>query len=125
MISLLEEQVDVKSYGGTMRLGRGDTHLAPGTRIAAAYGPRVISERHRHRYEVSNRYREQIEEAGLVVSGLTPDESLVEAVEWPDHPWGVGVQFHPEFTSRPPRAGPLFAAFVGACARAEERARHA
>jgi CTP synthase len=115
VISLLEEQMDVKSYGGTMRLGRGDSHLAARTRIAAAYGRRVISERHRHRYEVSNRYRRQLEDAGLVVSGLTADESLVEAVEWPDHPWGVGVQFHPEFTSRPTAAGPLFAAFIDAC----------
>jgi len=115
VVSLLEEQVDVKNYGGTMRLGRGDSHLASGTRIAAAYGRRLISERHRHRYEVSNRYRKRLEEAGLVLSGLTADESLVEAVEWPDHPWGVGVQFHPEFTSRPTAAGPLFAAFIAAC----------
>jgi CTP synthase len=115
VISLLEEQVDVKNYGGTMRLGRGDSHLAAGTRIAAAYSRRVISERHRHRYEVSNKHRRQLEEAGLVVSALTADESLVEAVEWPDHPWGVGVQFHPEFTSRPTAAGPLFAAFIHAC----------
>jgi CTP synthase len=115
VVSLLEEQVDVKNYGGTMRLGRGDSHVASGTRVAAAYGRRVISERHRHRYEVSNRYRRQLEDAGLVVSGLTPDESLVESVEWPDHPWGVGVQFHPEFTSRPTAAGPLFKAFIEAC----------
>ena len=115
VVSLLEEQVDVKTYGGTMRLGRGDSHLASGSRIASAYGRRVISERHRHRFEVSNRYRRQLEEAGMVVSALTPDESLVEAVEWSDHPWGVGVQFHPEFTSRPTSPGPLFAAFVEAC----------
>ena len=115
VVSLLEEQVDVKTYGGTMRLGRGDSHLAPNTRIAAAYGRRVISERHRHRYEVSNRYRRPLEDAGLIVSALTADESLVEAVEWPDHPWGVGVQFHPEFTSRPTAAGPLFTAFIDAC----------
>jgi CTP synthase len=115
VISLLEEQADVRTYGGTMRLGRGDSHLAAGTRIAAAYARRVISERHRHRYEVSNRYRKPLEDAGLVISGFTPDESLVESVEWPDHPWGVGVQFHPEFTSRPTAAGPLFAAFIDAC----------
>jgi CTP synthase len=115
VVSLLEEQVDVKNYGGTMRLGRGDSKLVPNTRIAAAYGRRVISERHRHRYEVSNRYRKPLEDAGLVLSALTADESLVEAVEWPDHPWGVGVQFHPEFTSRPTEAGPLFAAFIQAC----------
>jgi CTP synthase len=115
VVSLLEEQVDVKAYGGTMRLGKSDSHLAPGTKIAAAYDAAVISERHRHRYEVSNLFRKRLEEAGLVLSGLTPDGSLVEAVEWPGHPWGVGVQFHPEFKSKPVAPSPLFSHFIAAC----------
>jgi CTP synthase len=115
VVSLLEEQVDIKAYGGTMRLGKSDSHLKPGTRIREAYGSEVISERHRHRYEVSNRYRKELEDAGLVVSGLTPDASLVESVEWPDHPWGVGVQFHPEFKSKPTAPSPLFSRFIAAC----------
>ena len=121
VVSLLEEQVDIKAFGGTMRLGKSDTRLAAGTRIAAAYGAQVISERHRHRYEVSNRYRERLQEAGLVISGVTMDGSLVESVEWPDHPWGVGVQFHPEFRSRPLAPSALFARFIQACAEAKKK----
>ncbi len=112
LISLLEEQVDVTAYGGTMRLGLSESLVKKGTRIYDAYGSTSIHERHRHRYEVSNKYREQLAAAGLVLSGTTPDGSLVESVEWPDHPWGVGVQFHPEFTSSPIKAGPLFKAFI-------------
>ncbi len=115
VVSLLEEQVDIKAYGGTMRLGKSESRLVPGSRIAEAYGAEVISERHRHRYEVSNRYRKALEEGGLIVSGLTTDGSLVECVEWPDHPWGVGVQFHPEFMSKPKAPSPLFSRFVAAC----------
>jgi CTP synthase len=121
VVSILEEQVDIKAYGGTMRLGRSDTHLLPGTHIHAAYGAEVISERHRHRYEVANHYRKDLEGAGLIVSGLTPDASLVESVEWPDHPWGVGVQFHPEFKSKPLAPSPLFSHFVTACLAAQEK----
>ena len=121
VVSLLEEQVDVKAYGGTMRLGKSDSHLAAGTKIAAAYGAAVISERHRHRYEVSNLFRKRLEEAGLVMSGLTPDGSLVEAVEWPGHPWGVGVQFHPEFKSKPVAPSPLFSHFIAACRDAKKK----
>ncbi len=121
VVSLLEEQVDIKSYGGTMRLGRSDTHLKAGSRIHAAYGAEVISERHRHRYEVSNQYRADLEGEGLLVSGLTPDSSLVESVEWPDHPWGVGVQFHPEFKSKPLAPSPLFNQFISACLIAQEK----
>jgi len=121
VVSLLEEQVDITAYGGTMRLGRGDTHLKPGSRIHAAYGTEVISERHRHRYEVSNQYRKGLEDAGLIVSGLTPDATLVESVEWPDHPWGVGVQFHPEFKSKPLAPSPLFSQFITACLAAQEK----
>ena len=112
VISLLEEQVDVTAYGGTMRLGLSESLIAEGTNIHAAYGSTSIHERHRHRYEVSNKYREQLAGAGLILSGTTPDGSLVESVEWPNHPWGVGVQFHPEFTSSPIQAGPLFRDFI-------------
>ena len=121
VVSLLEEQVDIKAFGGTMRLGRSDTHLKRGSRIFQTYGSEVISERHRHRYEVSNRYRQELEEAGLIVSGVTPDAALVESVEWPDHPWGLGVQFHPEFKSKPLAPSPLFSGFITACLAAQEK----
>ena len=131
VVSLLEEQVDVRNYGGTMRLGASDSHLLAGSRIREIYGEPVIQERHRHRYEVSNRYRQSLEEAGLLVTAVTPDHSLVESVQWDDHPWGVGVQFHPEFKSKPTSAHPLFADFVrqsiarssGSDARVEVEAR--
>jgi CTP synthase len=112
VVSLLEEQVDVRNYGGTMRLGASDSHLVAGSLIRDIYGEPVIEERHRHRYEVSNRYRQMLEEAGLLVTGVTPDHSLVESLQWDNHSWGMGVQFHPEFKSKPTHAHPLFAAFV-------------
>jgi CTP synthase len=114
VISLLEEQVDVKNYGGTMRLGKSESKLRSGTRIREAYGSDSAWERHRHRYEVSNRFRADLEAAGLVISGLTPDGSLVESVEWPTKSWSVGVQFHPEFKSQPTQAHPLFREFIKA-----------
>lgn len=114
VISLLEEQVDVKIYGGTMRLGRSETVLQDGSKILQCYGKNVVYERHRHRYEVSNTFREELDQAGLVISGVTPEGALVESIEWPNHPWGVGVQFHPEFTSTPISPHPLFAGFVKA-----------
>ncbi len=114
VITLLEEQVDVTAFGGTMRLGLSKSKLVEGTHINKAYGSTEAWERHRHRYEVNNEYRKQLSDAGLVISGLTPDDSLVEAVEWSDHPWGVSVQFHPEFTSKPVKAGPLFRDFIKA-----------
>jgi CTP synthase len=97
-----------------MRLGIGETRLAEGTAIRAAYGAETVFERHRHRYEVSNAYRDALRNAGLVVSGVTHDGALVESVEWPAHPWGVGVQFHPEFISKPGKPAPLFLRFVAA-----------
>jgi len=115
VIDLLEEQVDVKAFGGTMRLGANESRLVPGTLIQRAYGREIISERHRHRYEFSNQYREPLSRCGLVISGYTVDESLVEAVEWPNHAWGIGVQYHPEFKSKPTAPHPLFSAFVSAC----------
>jgi CTP synthase len=114
VISLLEEQVDVKNYGGTMRLGKSDTVTRPGTLIAAAYNQNPVCERHRHRYEFSNKYREEMAGSGLRIAALTPDGSLVECVEWPEHPWGLGVQFHPEFKSKPTAASPLFRDFIAA-----------
>jgi CTP synthase len=114
VISLLAEQVDVKDYGGTMRLGASKTLAEPGTRIYDAYGTAEIWERHRHRYEFSNKYRGKMAESGLKLAAFTPDGGLVECVEWPDHPWGVGVQFHPEFKSRPTQASPLFRDFIAA-----------
>ncbi len=113
-VSLLEEQIDVKAYGGTMRLGRSASRLKPGTKIATSYGSELIYERHRHRYEVNNSYRSELTEGGLIISGTTPEEELVESIEWPKHPWGVGVQFHPEFTSTPIEPHPLFSGFITA-----------
>lgn len=117
VVSLLEEQIDVKAYGGTMRLGASESTTRPDTGIRKAYGTETIVERHRHRYEVDNKARAELEKAGLVVSATTPDGSLVESCEWPGHPWGMGVQFHPEFKSRPTKAHPLFKAFVAQCLR--------
>jgi CTP synthase len=120
VIDLLPEQKGVEDLGGTMRLGAQAVELAEGTRARALYGESVIHERHRHRYEVNNAYRQQLVDAGLVVSGTFQDGRLVEIVELPDHPWFVASQFHPEFKSRPTRPAPLFRGFVGA---ALERAR--
>ena len=102
--------------GGTMRLGAFNCVIQPGTLAEQAYGAEAISERHRHRYEVNLRYREQLEQNGLIFSGLSPDGQLPEIVELRDHPWFVAVQFHPEFKSRPFAAHPLFASFVAAAA---------
>jgi CTP synthase len=115
VISLLEEQVDITHLGGTMRLGSSETKLNGNSKIQQIYGSNLIRERHRHRYEVSNQYREALQGADLVIGGLTKDETLVESVEWPDHVWGIGVQFHPEFQSKPIAAHPLFKSFVKAC----------
>jgi CTP synthase len=114
VVSLLEEQVDVKDYGGTMRLGKSLSLAEPETRITAAYGERKIQERHRHRYEFSNKYLPEMTESGLRIAAKTEDGSLVECVEWPGHPWGLGVQFHPEFKSKPTAASPLFRDFIAA-----------
>ena len=105
---------DLEKLGGTMRLGAYLCKLAPGTKAEAAYGKEVITERHRHRYEVNPRFRRKLEDAGLVCSGESPDGTLVEIIELPDHPWFVAGQFHPEFKSRPDRPHPLFRDFVGA-----------
>ncbi|MDR2028977.1 MAG: CTP synthase [Treponema sp.] len=114
VVSLLEEQIDVKNYGGTMRLGKSESVAEPGTHILAAYKEKNIFERHRHRYEFSNKYRTEMAESGLRLAAFTPDGSLVESVEWPEHPWGLGVQFHPEFKSKPTAVSPLFRDFIAA-----------
>ncbi len=114
VIDLLPEQKEVEDKGGTMRLGAYLCKLVPGTLSAMAYGKPEVHERHRHRYEFNNIYRETLERAGMRIAGTSPDGRLVEIIELPDHPWFVGVQFHPEFTSRPNRAQPLFRDFVHA-----------
>jgi CTP synthase len=121
VIDLLPEQKEVEDLGGTMRLGAQAVELGEGTRTREVYGHEpVISERHRHRYEVNNAYRQQLAAAGLVISGTFQEGRLVEIVELPDHPWFVASQFHPEFKSRPTRPAPLFREFVAA---ALQRAR--
>lgn len=114
VIDLLEDQKDVADKGGTMRLGAYPCQLAGGSRARHAYVEELVHERHRHRYEFNNTFRDELQEAGMLISGTSPDGHLVEIVELPNHPWFVGVQFHPEFTSRPNRAQPLFRDFVGA-----------
>ncbi len=114
VIDLMEDQVDVTDKGGTMRLGAYPCRLSEGTRAHRAYGQKEISERHRHRYEFNNKYREELQEKGLILSGLAPDGSLVEVVELGDHPWFVGCQFHPEFKSKPMDPHPLFRDFFKA-----------
>ena len=100
--------------GGTMRLGAYDATLAKGSKIAEIYGSTRISERHRHRYEVNTRYRERLEKAGMRFAGMSPDGLLPETIEYPDHPWFIGVQYHPELKSKPFDPHPLFASFIGA-----------
>jgi CTP synthase len=112
VISLMEEQNGLVNLGGTMRLGSQPALLKRGTNIHGAYGVERISERHRHRYEFTNRYREVMEHNGLVISATSPDATLVEAVEYKDHLWGIGVQFHPEFKSKPVKAHELFREFI-------------
>ncbi len=114
VIDLLPDQEGVCDKGGTMRLGSSPSKLVAGTKAHQAYGSEVIHERHRHRYEVNNDYRDALVQAGLTISGTTLDEQLVEVIELADHPWFVACQFHPEFKSRPTRPHPLFRDFVGA-----------
>ncbi|MCM3741459.1 CTP synthase [Oceanobacillus luteolus] len=121
VISLLPDQEDVVDLGGTLRLGAYPCKLVEGTKAREAYeGKDMIEERHRHRYEFNNEYREQLEEKGFVISGLSPDGRLVEIIELKDHPWFVACQFHPEFTSRPTRAQSLFKGFIGAIANGKK-----
>lgn len=114
VIDMMEEQKKVKNMGGTMRLGSYDCKLVKGTKTYEAYNMEDIAERHRHRFEFNNDYRKDLEDKGLVISGVSPDDFLVEIVELPNHPWAVGCQFHPEFKSRPNRPHPLFKSFLEA-----------
>lgn len=120
VIDLLPEQKDIEDLGGTMRLGLYPCKLVPGSLASQCYGDELVYERHRHRYEFNNEYRERIELAGLLISGTSPDGRLVEMIELPGHPWFLAVQFHPEFTSRPNRPQPLFREFVKAALRHSE-----
>jgi CTP synthase len=121
-IDLLPEQRDVADKGGTMRLGLWPCRLQPGSLALAAYGESVVFERHRHRFEVNNEYRETLARHGVYFSGLSPDGRLVEIMELRDHPWFLGTQFHPEFRSRPDDPHPLFTSFLAAC---KAQRRHA
>ena len=125
VVCLMEEQKGLTTLGGNMRLGAWHCKLKPGSHVADAYGTLNISERHRHRYEFNNAYRETLENGGLTLAGTTPDDSLVEIVEIQDHPWFIAVQFHPEFKSQPFNPHPLFAGFVGAAhARSATRTKN-
>ena len=125
VIDLLPEQKEVTDMGGTMRLGADPVKLHEGTRAREIFGEAVIYKRHRHRYEVNNMLRRRLEDEGLVGSGTSPDERLVEMIELPDHPFFVASQFHPEFNSRPTRPEPLFREFVGAAAERRRAAADA
>ncbi len=114
VIDLMPEQRNVVQLGGTMRLGKYPCKLLPGTKAAALYGKSLVYERHRHRFEVNNDYRERFEKAGVVFSGRSPDDRIVEMMELPSHPWFIGSQFHPEFRSRPNRPHPLFQGLIAA-----------
>jgi len=114
VIDLMTEQKPIASKGHTMRLGNYPCQLVSGTLACNAYGKQLIEERHRHRYEFNNKFRQPLQEKGLVLSGLSPDGRLVEICEVKNHPWMVGCQFHPEFGSRPNRTHPLFCDFIGA-----------
>ena len=121
VIALMANQREVKDMGGTMRLGAYAARLRDKSRAAQAYGTLQISERHRHRWEVNNAYRDVLAEHGLRLSGQSPDGGLVEIIELPDHPWFLGCQFHPELKSRPTRPHPLFAAFIAAALERRQR----
>jgi CTP synthase len=123
VISLMDDQLSVRQRGGTMRLGAYPCVLAPYSRAREAYGADVIEERHRHRYEFNNAYRQAFEANGFVATGLSPDGNLVEIIELPEHPWFVAVQFHPEFKSKPTQAHPLFREFISAALARHEGSR--
>jgi len=115
VITLLDEQKDVTNKGASMRLGTWPTKIVPGTLAHQVYGKDAVNERHRHRYEFNPEYREKMLCKGFVISGTSPDETLVEMVELKDHPWFLACQFHPEFQSKPNHPHPLFKGFIAAC----------
>ena len=120
-IDIMEDQKDVTNKGGTMRLGLYPCKLLDGTLVRSIYQEELIYDRHRHRWEFNNAYRKMLTEAGLTIAGLSPDERLVEIVEYHDHPWFIGVQFHPEFKSRPNKPQKLFASFIAAALDKQEQ----
>ncbi len=120
VIDLMPEQKDIEDLGGTMRLGLYPCKISEGSLAHKVYCDQLIYERHRHRYEFNNEYRQRIEDAGLIVSGQSPDSKLVEMIELPTHPFYIGVQFHPEFKSRPNRAHPLFRSFIEAALKKQK-----
>jgi len=120
VIDLMPDQTG-KILGGTLRLGKYECKVTPGTLTSQAYGTTTVWERHRHRYEFNNKYRDDFKKAGLVIAGINPERDLVEICEVPDHPWMLGVQFHPEFKSRPNRAQPLFREFIKASCKASKK----
>ena len=114
VINLMESQENVTEKGGTMRLGAWDCDLKLGSAVRDIYKAESIKERHRHRYEFNSKYKTKMEAAGMLATGLNPDTGLVEIIELPSHPWFIGVQFHPEFKSRPFTPHPLFSSFIKA-----------
>ena len=114
VIDIMGDQKGIEDKGATMRLGACPCALRKDSLAAIAYGKDEVSERHRHRFEFNNHYRQQLEDAGLIISGVNPDRDLVEIIEVKGHPWFLGVQFHPEFQSKPNNAHPLFASFIEA-----------
>jgi CTP synthase len=121
MGNMLDKRRAAGDLGGTMRLGSYEARLKPGSHIAEIYGSTLIHERHRHRYEVNIDYMERLEACGLVFAGMSPDGVLPETVEYPDHPWFIGVQNHPELKSRPFEPHPLFASFIAAAVEQQGR----
>ncbi|MCH7613839.1 MAG: gamma-glutamyl-gamma-aminobutyrate hydrolase family protein, partial [Candidatus Marinimicrobia bacterium] len=124
VIDLMESQRAIKRKGGTMRLGAYDCELKSGTKAYKAYRKKHISERHRHRWEVNNRYRQRLEKNGMIISGVNSELNLVEMIELEDHPWFVAVQFHPELKSRVSAAHPLFRDFIGAALKYHLKSDH-
>jgi CTP synthase len=120
----IEQRDEGSNLGGTMRLGGQQCQLLEGSRVRELYGQDVITERHRHRYELNNKYKKQLEDAGIHFTGLSMDGQLVEIIELTDHPWFVACQFHPEFTSTPRDGHPLFTGFVAAALRHHEALDH-
>ena len=117
VIDLMPEQIDVEDLGGTMRLGLYPCKVYPDTLTSKAYNAELIYERHRHRYEVNNYYRDDLTKAGMLLSGLSPDGRIVEMIELTNHPWFIATQAHPEFKSRPNRPHPLFKGFISAACK--------
>ena len=120
VIDIMPDQKDLDDKGGTMRLGIYPCKVMEGSKIFDIYQDKLIYERHRHRYEFNNEYRDILTSKGLVISGVSPSEKLVEIIELKDHPWFIGVQFHPEFKSRPNRPHPLFKDFIRAAVENKE-----